>query len=325
MRAKAEANKGKVSSNVVVTKQLKAEAEAKVENIKENDKIMVTKNDYDLDLSNGDVGIIKSLKLAGKQELVSSIVNFEMQGEIGLESANYDDVALAYTCSIHKTQGSEYKKVILVLDDIQSNAFFLNKKLLYTAITRTKEELYVIATVGSVLNFTAPLIVLLDITKDLFSNNKEAMLGTALAILFLVGAGAVGTSFIYSAVNQGIASEYVLIDAFPNSAKGNAMDIADTMAVLPNSFTSIKAGDYSDCADADVIVITAGRPQKEGETRLDMIAGNAVIMRDIANEIVKSGFNGITVIASNPVDVLTSVYQEFTKFPAHKVIDQEQH
>ncbi|WP_026389828.1 L-lactate dehydrogenase [[Acholeplasma] multilocale] len=136
----------------------------------------------------------------------------------------------------------------------------------------------------------------------------------------LIGAGAVGTSFMYSAMNQGIASDYVLIDAFPAAAQGNAIDLADTMAVLPQPFTTVKAGDYSDCADADVIVITAGRPQKEGETRLEMVAGNAVIMKSIAEEVKKSGFTGITVIASNPVDVLTLVYQEATGFDAHKVI-----
>lgn len=136
----------------------------------------------------------------------------------------------------------------------------------------------------------------------------------------LIGAGAVGTSFLYSAINQGIASEYVLIDAFPNAAEGNAIDLSDTLAILPTPFTSIKAGNYSDCKDADVIVITAGRPQKPGETRLDMVAGNAVIMKEIANQVKSSGFDGITIIASNPVDVLTLVYQEVTGFNEHKVI-----
>ncbi|AHI54330.1 L-lactate dehydrogenase [Spiroplasma sabaudiense Ar-1343] len=138
--------------------------------------------------------------------------------------------------------------------------------------------------------------------------------------IVLIGAGAVGTSFMYSAINQGIASDYVLIDAFPQAAEGNALDLADTIAVLPNPFTSIKAGDYSDCADADVIVITAGLPQKEGETRLDMVAANAVIMKTIALEVKKSGFKGISIIASNPVDVLTLIYQEVTGFDQHKVI-----
>lgn len=136
----------------------------------------------------------------------------------------------------------------------------------------------------------------------------------------VIGCGAVGTSFLYSAINQGLASDYVLIDAFPNAAEGNALDLADTQAVLPTPFANIKAGNYADVADADLIVITAGRPQKPGETRLEMVAGNAVIMKEIAENVKKSGFSGITVIASNPVDVLTLVYQEVTKFDKHKVI-----
>jgi L-lactate dehydrogenase len=146
----------------------------------------------------------------------------------------------------------------------------------------------------------------------------------------LIGAGAVGTSFVYSALNQGLASEYVLIDAFPASAQGQALDLADTAATLPHPFATVKAGDYKDLKDVDVLVITAGRPQKKIidpktkeerlETRLEMIAGNAVIMQSIATSVKKSGFKGITIIASNPVDVLTRVYQEITGFDEHKVI-----
>ncbi|AUM62961.1 L-lactate dehydrogenase [Spiroplasma monobiae] len=138
--------------------------------------------------------------------------------------------------------------------------------------------------------------------------------------IVLVGCGAVGTSFVYSAVNQGIAKDYVLIDVFKDAAEGNQMDIADAQAILPNPFSTIKAGDYSDCKDADMIVITAGRPQKPGETRLEMVADNAKIMKDIATQIKNSGFNGITVIASNPVDVLTYVYKTVTGYESSKVI-----
>jgi L-lactate dehydrogenase len=138
----------------------------------------------------------------------------------------------------------------------------------------------------------------------------------------LIGAGAVGTSFLYAAINQGIAAEYLLIDAFPNAAEGNALDLADTAAVLPTPFASIRATqDYSELKDVDLIVITAGRPQKQGgETRLEMVAGNAAIMREIATKVKESGFSGITVLASNPVDVITLVYQETTGFDPHKVI-----
>ncbi|AKX33799.1 L-lactate dehydrogenase [Spiroplasma litorale] len=138
--------------------------------------------------------------------------------------------------------------------------------------------------------------------------------------IVLVGCGAVGTSFVYSAINQGLAEDYILIDVFKELAEGNEMDLHDTQAVVPHYFHSVKAGDYSDCKDADVIVITAGRPQKPGETRLDMVADNSKIMKSIALEIKKSGFSGVTVIASNPVDVLTNVYRVVTGFPSNSVI-----
>ncbi|ASP27906.1 L-lactate dehydrogenase [Spiroplasma corruscae] len=138
--------------------------------------------------------------------------------------------------------------------------------------------------------------------------------------IVLIGCGAVGTSFIYCAINQGVAEDYVLIDVFKDLAEGNELDLHDTQAVVPHYFHSVKAGDYKDCKDADVIVITAGRPQKPGETRLEMVADNAKIMKSIALEVKKSGFNGVTVIASNPVDVLTNVYRVVTGFPSRSVI-----
>ncbi|QBQ07305.1 L-lactate dehydrogenase [Spiroplasma gladiatoris] len=138
--------------------------------------------------------------------------------------------------------------------------------------------------------------------------------------IVLVGCGAVGTSFVYSAINQGLAQHYVLIDVVKDFAEGNEMDLTDTHAVLPSPFATIKAGDYEDCKDADVVVITAGRPQKPGETRLQMVADNAKIMKQVATGIKNSGFTGITVIASNPVDILTQVYQEVTGFDSSKVI-----
>jgi len=155
--------------------------------------------------------------------------------------------------------------------------------------------------------------------KQLMIGDKKRMKNTANKVV-LVGAGAVGTSFLYSAINQGIADEYVLIDAFVDAAEGNALDLADTAAVIPVPFTSIKAGNYQDCQDADVLVITAGRPRKPGESRLDMVADNAKIMKSIALEVKASGFKGISVIASNPVDVMTLVYQEVTGFDPHKVV-----
>src|SRR5699024_7328811 len=83
---------------------------------------------------------------------------------------------------------------------------------------------------------------------------------------------------------------------------------------------NIHAGDYSDAADADVVVITAGVPRKPGETRLDLVSRNTKILSTIVNPIVESGFNGIFVVSSNPVDILTTVTQQLSGFPKHRVI-----
>lgn len=135
----------------------------------------------------------------------------------------------------------------------------------------------------------------------------------------LIGCGAVGTSFLYSALNQNLFDEYVLIDVFEDLAKGNAWDFEDANAIM-SCPGKIKHGEYEDCGDADIIVITAGVPQKPGETRLQLISKNAKIMKDIATNVKKSGFNGITVIASNPVDILGKLYQNYSGFDEQKVI-----
>ncbi len=138
--------------------------------------------------------------------------------------------------------------------------------------------------------------------------------------IVLVGAGAVGTSFLYSAISQGIAESYGIIDVNAEGALGNKLDLEDAFASLPHGLTKITSGGYEQVSDADVVVITAGRPQLPGETRLEMVADNAKIMKSIATEIKANGFNGITLIAANPVDVMTTVYQQVTGFDAKKVI-----
>lgn len=136
----------------------------------------------------------------------------------------------------------------------------------------------------------------------------------------LVGCGAVGTAFLYGAINQGLFDEYVLIDAFEGAAKGNAIDMSDAIPNLVYPPKSIKYGTFDDCSDADIIVITAGVAQKPGETRLQLVSRNAAIIKDIADGIKDSGFDGITVIASNPVDIITTLYQKITGFEPNKVI-----
>jgi L-lactate dehydrogenase len=140
--------------------------------------------------------------------------------------------------------------------------------------------------------------------------------------LVLVGTGFVGMSMAYAILSQGGASgvnELVLIDVIKEKAEGEAMDLCHGLP-CSSSHMKIKAGDYSDCADADIVVITAGLSQKPGQTRLELSEANAKIMKDITIQVVNSGFKGIFLIASNPVDLMTKVVQEVSKFPTSRVI-----
>jgi L-lactate dehydrogenase len=136
----------------------------------------------------------------------------------------------------------------------------------------------------------------------------------------LIGCGLVGMSFIYSAVNQGLGNEYILIDVLNDIASGNAMDIEDSSSCLPHQFNTIKAGTYKDLVDCDILVITAGRSQRPNETRQEMVKDNAKIIKEIALNVRSSGFQGITIVCSNPVDTLTYVFWKVTDFDKSKII-----
>ncbi|MXR12830.1 L-lactate dehydrogenase [Mycoplasma hyopneumoniae] len=135
----------------------------------------------------------------------------------------------------------------------------------------------------------------------------------------LIGAGNVGNSFLYAAMNQGLASEYGIIDINPDFADGNAFDFEDASASLPFPI-SVSRYEYKDLKDADFIVITAGRPQKPGETRLELVADNIRIIREIALKVKESGFSGISIIVANPVDIITRAYRDASGFSDQKVI-----
>ena len=137
--------------------------------------------------------------------------------------------------------------------------------------------------------------------------------------IVLVGTGFVGMSMAYSLLNQGGVNELVLIDVVKEKAEGEAMDLSHGMPFAPTKM-DIKAGDYSDCKDANIVVITAGLNQKPGQTRLELAKANAKIMKDITKQVVASGFKGIFVIASNPVDLMTYVVYKTSGFPKEKVI-----
>ena len=138
----------------------------------------------------------------------------------------------------------------------------------------------------------------------------------------LVGTGFVGMSMAYSILNQGNASgvnELVLIDVLKDKAIGEAMDLCHGLP-CSSSHMEIKAGEYDECKDADIVVITAGLNQKPGQTRLELSTANAKIMKDITKQVIESGFNGIFLIASNPVDLMTKVVQEVSGFEPSRVI-----
>ena len=137
--------------------------------------------------------------------------------------------------------------------------------------------------------------------------------------IVLVGTGMVGMSMAYALENQGGVNELVLIDVLKDKAEGEAMDLNHGVPYASGKM-DIKAGDYDECKDADIVVITAGLNQKPGQTRLELASANAKIMKEITLNVVNSGFNGIFVIASNPVDLMSYVVQKVSKFPKNKVI-----
>jgi len=134
----------------------------------------------------------------------------------------------------------------------------------------------------------------------------------------VIGNGFVGASAAYAMAIKGLAAEMVLIDVNKEKSYGEALDINHGISLL--SGMKIYSGDYSDCKDCDVIVITAGVNRKPGETRLDLAKKNASIMKDITSSVMKYYTKGIVLIVSNPVDVLTYKFQEWSGLPAKKVI-----
>lgn len=136
----------------------------------------------------------------------------------------------------------------------------------------------------------------------------------------IVGTGNVGASIAFAFLNQRTpVSEIILSDINADDAAGEVMDLSDALAVSP-SFVRLRQGDYSEAADCDICVITAGASQKPGETRIDLLQKNAAILRSIVAPIMESGFNGIFLIVSNPVDTLSMLTCEYSGLPPERVI-----
>jgi malate/lactate dehydrogenase len=121
----------------------------------------------------------------------------------------------------------------------------------------------------------------------------------------LIGTGFVCSSYAFALMNQGIVNELVMIDVNEDKAKGDVLDLNHGKVFAPNP-TYIRYGEYKDCANVELVVICAGANQKPGETRLQLVEKNLKIFKSIVDSVMASGFNGIFVVATNPVDILTN-------------------
>lgn len=119
----------------------------------------------------------------------------------------------------------------------------------------------------------------------------------------VIGAGYVGATIAYALDLKGIANDIVLIDTNEDKARAEADDIRHGIAAMGES--AVRAGSYADCADCDLIIVTAGRNRLPNESRLDMIQDNIGIMKDVSDEIARYYTRGAVMIVSNPVDILT--------------------
>lgn len=136
----------------------------------------------------------------------------------------------------------------------------------------------------------------------------------------IVGCGNVGMSYAYALLNQRTnVNELILIDLNKDRALGEAMDLNHCLAFAPSKI-DIRCGDYTDCSDAKIVVIAAGANQNKGESRMDLIYKNSKIFKSIVGDVVKSGFKGIFLVATNPLDVMTYLTWKYSGFDYHRVL-----
>ena len=134
----------------------------------------------------------------------------------------------------------------------------------------------------------------------------------------VIGCGFVGSTTAYSLMQSKLFTDMVLIDVDTNRAEGEALDISHGISYY--SPMNIYAGTYEDLSDASIVIITAGANQKPGETRLDLVQKNVAIFKTIVPRIMEQGFDGIFLVVSNPVDILTQVVMELSGLPRERVM-----
>lgn len=136
----------------------------------------------------------------------------------------------------------------------------------------------------------------------------------------IIGCGNVGMSYAYALLNQKTyVNELVLIDINTKKVEGEVMDLNHCLAYSPSKIT-IKLGNYKDCKDAKIVVISAGANQNIGETRMDLIHKNSKIFNSIVTNVMSSGFNGIFLVATNPLDIMTYLTYKYSNLPTNKVL-----
>lgn len=135
----------------------------------------------------------------------------------------------------------------------------------------------------------------------------------------IIGCGLVGSSTAFSLVTQGICDEILMIDINEERALGEVMDLRDTIKYLDRN-VKVRTASYKDCGDADIIVITAGAPPQKGQTRLDTLEVSAKIVKTIVDPIMASGFDGIFIVVSNPVDIMAHYVHHLSGLPKNQVI-----
>lgn len=136
----------------------------------------------------------------------------------------------------------------------------------------------------------------------------------------LIGCGNVGMSYAYALINQQTyVDELVLIDVNKERIEGEAMDLNHCLAYSPSK-VKVRVGEYKDCNDARIVVIAAGAKQEVGETRMDLIHKNSKIFKSIIDPVMESGFKGIFLVATNPLDVMTYLTLKYSGLDASRVI-----
>jgi L-lactate dehydrogenase len=147
---------------------------------------------------------------------------------------------------------------------------------------------------------------------------KQRMKDSKTTRVVIIGVGAVGSTTAYTLLLRERMDELVLIDANQAKAMGDALDMNHGLPFLGKA--KVWAGSYEDCADADIIIITAGAAQRPGESRVNLLKRNVAIFESITDEVLKYNSDGILLIASNPVDVMSYFTWKKSGWPVNRVI-----